>query len=236
MTLPAQEPDESTRTVRELLAGYARTLAELRGRGIVRSNNAPAGDYAEWLVWKALGGKLAEKPSEKSWDVSLPSGKRVQVKARVTSVLLHAGQLQTSPFRSWNFDFAAFVLLAADDYRVTRAALVPVAVVRVVARRRPHVNGDIVMMNTALLGHPEATDLTDAPESGGGARLREGGQSGANGSAERGWPRLLQTNYAGGCVGRPDRRPSRPVGNTARKSWRREAMSTVCPAASSSIS
>lgn len=162
VTLPAQEPDESTRTVRELLAGYARTLAELRRRDVVRSNNAPAGDYAEWLVWKALGGKLAENPSEKSWDVCLPSGKRVQVKARVTSLPLRAGQLQTSPFRSWEFDLAAFVLLAADDYRVTRAALVPVAVVREVARRRPHVNGDVVMMNNALLGHPEATDLTEA--------------------------------------------------------------------------
>lgn len=161
MTLPAREPDESTRTVGELLSGYARTLAELRRRDIVRSNNAPAGDYAEWLVWKALGGKLAGT-SEKSWDVCLPSGMLVQVKARVTSVPLRAGQLQTSPIRSWDFDLAAFVLLATDDYRVTRAALVPVAVVRGVARRRSHVNGEVVMMNAALLGHPEATDLTEA--------------------------------------------------------------------------
>ena len=80
----------------------------------------------------------------------------------MTSLPLRAGQLQTSPFRSWEFDFAAFVLLAADDYRVARAALVPVAAVREVARRRAHVNGDVVMMNSALLGHPEATDLTEA--------------------------------------------------------------------------
>lgn len=162
MTLPTQGPVESTRTVSELLSGYARILAELRRRDVIRSNIAPAGDYAEWLVWKALGGTLADNSSEKSWDVRLPSEQRVQVKGRVTSVPRRAGQLQTSPFRSWEFDLAAFVLLAADDYRVTRAALLPVAVVREVARRRAHVNGDVVMMNNALLGHPDATDLTDA--------------------------------------------------------------------------
>ena len=70
VTLLGHDSDESTRTLRELLSGYARTLAELRRRGVVRSNNAPAGDYAEWLVWKALGGKLAENSSEKSWDVA----------------------------------------------------------------------------------------------------------------------------------------------------------------------
>ncbi len=46
--------NESQRTVPELLAGYARSLAELRRRGVVRSANAPAGDYAEWLVKTAL--------------------------------------------------------------------------------------------------------------------------------------------------------------------------------------
>lgn len=121
---------EDTRSVGELLSGYAWTLAELRRRGVVRSNNAPAGDYAEWLVAKALGGELAANFSMKSWDVRLPSGETVQVKTRVTSKPIRAGQIQTSPFRSWNFDTAAFVLLAAEDYRVTRAALVPVAVVQ----------------------------------------------------------------------------------------------------------
>lgn len=43
----------------ELLAGYASRLAELRRRGVLRTNNPPAGDYAEWLVQRALGGNLA---------------------------------------------------------------------------------------------------------------------------------------------------------------------------------
>lgn len=80
----------------------------------------------------------------------------------MTSVPLRAGQVQTSPFRSWDFEKAAFVLLAAEDYRVTRASIVPVAIVREHARWRSHVNGHVVMMNDTVLGHPDATDLTEA--------------------------------------------------------------------------
>jgi hypothetical protein len=156
------DDSERTKTVGELLSGYARTLAELRRRGVVRSNNAPAGDYAEWLVAKALDGELADNFSMKSWDVRLPSGLTVQVKTRVTSTPIRAGQVQTSPFRSWNFDLAAFVLLAGEDYRVTRAALVPVGVVEKHGRWRSHVNGHVVMMNSALLDHPDSTDITPA--------------------------------------------------------------------------
>lgn len=154
--------DESRKTVAELLAGYARTLAELRRRGVVRSNNAPAGDYAEWLVARALVGTLADKNSEKLWDVKLATGEHVQVKTRVVSTPPNAGQLQTSPFRSWAFDSAAFVLLRAEDYYVVSAALVPVAVVKELGQWRQHVNGHVVMMNGRLLDHEDATDITEA--------------------------------------------------------------------------
>lgn len=153
--------DRDEQTVQELLSGYASALAELRRRGVVRSANAPAGDYAEWLVAKALGGTLAETFSEKSWDVRLTTEERVQVKTRVVSVPIRSGQLQTSPFRSWDFEIAAFVLLKAEDYTVVRAALVPVAAVIEHGHWRQHVNGHVVMMTDALLGHPQATDITD---------------------------------------------------------------------------
>lgn len=152
-------PDQD-QTVAELLAGYARSLAELRRRGVVRSANAPAGDYAEWLVARALGGTLADNFSVKSWDVALPGGERVQVKTRLVNTPLKAGQLQTSPFRSWDFESAAFVLLDARDYGVLRAVLVPVAAVRSAGRWRSHVNGHVLTMNAALLDHPDATDIS----------------------------------------------------------------------------
>lgn len=145
----------------ELLAGYATALAELRRRGVVRSANAPAGDYGEWLVAKALGGTLADNFSVKSWDVSMPNGDRIQVKTRLVAVPPRPGQLQTSPFRSWDFETAAFVLLRGDGYGVLRAVLLPVDAVKAAARWRSHINGHVVMMNSAVMAHAEAQDISD---------------------------------------------------------------------------
>ena len=61
------------RTTRDLFMIYRATLNELKSRGIIRTENALAGDYAEYLVHRALGGRLAPN-SEKSWDVELANG------------------------------------------------------------------------------------------------------------------------------------------------------------------
>lgn len=50
----------------ELLSLSRAILAELRHRDVIRSGNAPAGDYAELLVRVATGGELAPA-SQKSW-------------------------------------------------------------------------------------------------------------------------------------------------------------------------
>ena len=42
----------------ELLALSRSVLAELRRRGVIRTSNAPTGDYAEWLAAQATGGQL----------------------------------------------------------------------------------------------------------------------------------------------------------------------------------
>ncbi len=52
----------------ELLALSRAIVAELRRRGVIRTGNAPAGDYAELLVQRATGGELAPD-SQQSWDV-----------------------------------------------------------------------------------------------------------------------------------------------------------------------
>ncbi|MBN6039981.1 hypothetical protein [Amycolatopsis sp. 195334CR] len=51
--------DLSGASVPELLGRYAAILAELRERGVVRTRNAPLGDYAEHLATKVYGGTLA---------------------------------------------------------------------------------------------------------------------------------------------------------------------------------
>lgn len=152
--------DPEQMTVAELLGAYAAVLAELRTRGVVRTNNAPVGDYAETLVAAALGGSLAESVSEKSYDLIAPTWGRVQVKARAVGEPPTRSDLQTSPFRSWDFDHAALAMLRRSDYRVHRAFLIPVDVLRAFSAWRQYLNGSIVHMTSELFGQPGAVDVT----------------------------------------------------------------------------
>jgi hypothetical protein len=94
----------------------------------VRTENAPAGDHAEFLVATALAGSLAAN-SEKSYDV-VAEGRRLQVKCRVVTDHGRVGQLQLSPFRSFDFDDAVIVVLSDDDSSVRQAMRVPVELLR----------------------------------------------------------------------------------------------------------
>ncbi len=142
----------------ELFALYRAILRELRGRGVVRTENAPAGDYAEFLVATALGGNLAPN-SAKSYDV-LAGGVRLQVKARVVSDPPKSGQLQLSTFRSFDFDEGVIVLLDHNDYRVRQAVRLPVADLEAVAVRDRHVNGYRVHARPSLMASPHAVDIS----------------------------------------------------------------------------
>ena len=157
--LPTQLPDLSKFSDSGFFSLYRAILIELKSRGVIRTENAPAGDYAEYLVAAALGGQLAPN-SEKSWDVLGNDGKKLQVKARVVSEPAEPGQLQLSPFRSFDFDYAVIVLLSAADYAVTRASKVPRHVVETSAVYRQHVNGKLLFARAEIMGHPDATDLT----------------------------------------------------------------------------
>ena len=156
------ENDHDQHTTGQLLAGYASTLTELRRRGVIRSNNAPAGDYGEWLVAKALEATIAANAAMRSYDLTTADGRRVQVKTRVVSVPVRRGQLQASVFRSFDFDLAALVLLRDVDYAVHRAVLVPVHLVQEMSSRVEHVNGWRLMMTSEVLDHQEAEDITAA--------------------------------------------------------------------------
>jgi hypothetical protein len=151
-------PNLSTSSESDLFAFYRAILIELKSRGVIRTGNAPAGDYAEYLVKTALGGQLAHN-SEKAWDV-LADGEKLQVKARVLSDPAKPGQLQLSPFRSFGFDSAVIILLSAADYTVLRASKVPRHVIESSATYRQHVNGRVLFARPEIMGHPEATDLT----------------------------------------------------------------------------
>jgi hypothetical protein len=136
-------------TTGELLALSRRILAELRRRDVIKSGNAPAGDYAELLVQQATGGELAAQ-SQKSWDVETPNVEHLQVKARVVTDPKNRSERQLSVFRSWEFD-AAVIVLFDDDFRVWKAARLPVEAVRDVAQYVAHVSGWRVFATDELL-------------------------------------------------------------------------------------
>jgi hypothetical protein len=159
--LPEHAPDLPALSEPALFSLYRAILAELKSRGVIRTENAPVGDYAEYLVATALGGQLAPN-SKKTWDVLGDGGEKLQVKARVVSDPAEPGQLQLSPFRSFGFDSAVIVLLSATDYSVSRASKVPRHVVESSAVYRPHVNGWVLFARPEIMGHAEATDLTAA--------------------------------------------------------------------------
>jgi hypothetical protein len=159
--LPEHAPDLSALSDPGLFSLYRAILHELKSRGVIRTENAPVGDYAEYLVATALGGQL-EPNSKKAWDVVDNDGEKLQVKARVVSDPAEPGQLQLSPFRSFGFDSAVIVLLSATDYTVSRASKVPRHVVKSSAVYQPHVNGWVLFARPEIMGHADATDLTAA--------------------------------------------------------------------------
>ena len=132
------------------MALHRGTLHELVGRGILRTGNAPQGDWAELIVATAYSGVLAPN-SEKSWDLQTPDGRRLQVKARVAKLGATPSSLVTSPFRSWDFDAAVIVLLADEDLSVVMAAEIPAEIVREAASWRDHVNGWVVIPTPELM-------------------------------------------------------------------------------------
>jgi hypothetical protein len=141
--------DLADRSIGELLGLSRQILRELRDRGVIRSGNAPAGDYAELLVQRATGGELAPN-SQRSWDVMTPDGERLQVKARVVTDPKVAGERQLSVFRSWEFD-AAVIVLFDDEFRVWRAAHLPVNELEARGRFTEHVRGFRIMATDSLL-------------------------------------------------------------------------------------
>jgi hypothetical protein len=133
-------------------------LLELKARGIVRTLNAPAGDYAEWLVAQTVGGALTPN-STKSYDVLVePSGERIQVKCRVVVHPHRRSERQLSPFRSWDFD-SVVVVLFDEAFGVRRMTKLPRDVVQAAARTQAHVNGDVVFATDVLLDHVRAVEL-----------------------------------------------------------------------------
>jgi hypothetical protein len=150
-------------SVEALLAGYAAILDELLTRGVIRSTNQPLGDYAEHLVAAALGLSLAGN-STSGFDAIGPDGMRYQVKSRrltARNTSRQLGFMRGMDGQDDPFDVLIGILFGAD-FRVERAALVPIAVVRTRAVWVKHVNAWRMMLTDAVWDIPGVSDITDA--------------------------------------------------------------------------
>lgn len=137
--------DVGSLLVARLLGLYRAILRALRERGVTRTDNAPTGDYAEYLTAAAYGGQLSD-PSQRGWDVRAGDGRRLQVKGRVN-------RRQLGVIRSFDFD-ALIVVLFDNDYRIEHAVELPPETAKAYASWREHVNGFVLNVTRELLGGP----------------------------------------------------------------------------------
>src|SRR5262245_61552067 len=147
-------------TVPELLAGYGAILDELRRRDIVRSSNNPVSDYAELLFCKAFRW-ARENNSAAGFDAIDESGVRYQIKARRLS--LRNGSRQLSAIRKLDadpFDILAGVLFD-EKFQITRAALVPLAVIRTRSVHVAHTNSWRFLLRDDVWHEKGVLDVTD---------------------------------------------------------------------------
>jgi hypothetical protein len=74
------EPDTADPAV-DAVRNLAHAFKVLHATGIIRSRRY-IGDLGEWYIERLYGGVRAAGPTQKGWDVQLPTGERLQVKTR----------------------------------------------------------------------------------------------------------------------------------------------------------
>ncbi|MHB9150981.1 MAG: DUF6998 domain-containing protein [Thermoleophilia bacterium] len=146
----------------ELLGLWARLMAELNGRGVIRSDNNPMGDYCEFLVAAHYGVK-PEGNSNAGYDVTTPDGIKIQVKGRrvradggTPAYFSGVRNLSDEPPP---FDFLVGLILNRD-FSVREAWQLPVERVRHYATYRKHTNSwSLPTIRGAMLEDPEVKRL-----------------------------------------------------------------------------
>jgi len=148
-----------TASARELLMMHGQIIDELREREVVRTGNAPLGDYAELLFATAFGWSL-EGNSSSGHDATDSAGVRYQVKGRRITARNPSRQLSAiRRLPDYTFDFLAGALFD-EAYLVTRAVLIPHAVVAARAKRVEHTNSWRFMLDDGVWQADGARDVT----------------------------------------------------------------------------
>lgn len=143
----------------ELLKLTVQIKTELRNRHVLRSENSPTGDWAEYLFCEAFGWEQMPN-SVKGYDATDSDGRRYQIKSRrlhrrnASRQLSALRNLQQKPF-----DILAG-LLFNEDYSVFRAALIPYELIPARIRVSRHTNSALFKLHDAIWDLPDVMDVT----------------------------------------------------------------------------
>ena len=97
---PERMPDLSTLSESGLFSLYRAILSELKHRGVIRTENAPVGDYAQYLVATALGGQLAPNSAPKGTpSIRVEVSSTTGLPGRIASSFCLPSSLSTSSSR-----------------------------------------------------------------------------------------------------------------------------------------
>lgn len=150
-----------TAGVTELLILHGQIMDELRDREIVRTANAPLGDYAELLFASAFGWSL-EGNSSSGHDATDAVGLRYQIKSRRVTPRNTSRQLSAiRRLPDTTFDFLAAVLFD-ESYRISKAVIVSHAVVMRRSKRVEHTNSWKFILDDKVWTEDGARDVTAA--------------------------------------------------------------------------
>jgi hypothetical protein len=153
MTLPVL----NKLTTAELLSTHSAVLDELRKRNVIRSNNNPTGDYAEWLVSTKLKLSLANT-SAKGFD-AIDGDIRYQIKGRRVTPKNKSTQLSViRNLEGEDFDFLVAVVFD-NEWNVLRAAKISHQTVSAIATYRPHVNGHVMYLRPSIFENDGVEDI-----------------------------------------------------------------------------
>lgn len=150
--------DYNSLTPEQLLSMYSGVLKTLRSKGILRTNNAPTGDYGEWLVSQKLGLTLATN-SKAHYDATDAVGIRYQIKA------IKGQNRQCSAIREYdpanpNFD-VLIVICFDDDFEVKEAYKMAFGAIANHAHYTAHTNSYTLTMGNKVITSPDVVDIID---------------------------------------------------------------------------
>lgn len=143
----------------QLLRRYAAVMDDLVARGIVRTGNNPASDYAEWLFAKAFKATLS-RSSNAGFDATDKRGQRYQVKSRRAGrdgLSTQLGVIRDEELKKFD---RLIVVFFEHDFTVRAAYLAPHRLVKKYGRYSKHQRGHILTWRGPITGDAAVEDVT----------------------------------------------------------------------------